>query len=77
MAAEARAIAWALNLAIIAGIIKIIIDGYSKIRFDAPAKSYLDPSWEVSPTLHDVEFLATSFEDCQFIFLKKCYSECV
>ena len=64
--AEAVAIMWALNLATAENWCNIIVEGDSKICFDALSKAEEPSDWSISSIIHDVASMSVSLDKCEF-----------
>ena len=66
--AEAAAIMWALSLAAAENWCNIIVEGDSKICFDALSKAEEPSDWFVSSIIHDAADMSVSFDNCEFCY---------
>ena len=69
--AEAAAIMWALSLAAAENWCNIIVEGDSKICFDALSKAKEPSNWSISSIIHDAADTSVSFDNCEFCWVKR------
>ena len=69
--AEVAAILWALNLAIAENWCNIIVEGDSKICFDALSKAKDPIDWSISSIIRDAADMSVSFDNCEFGWVKR------
>ena len=69
--AEAVAVLWAINLASAEGWSRIIIEGDSKICFDALSDKGSLPPWSISNIVSDVFSVSLSFISVSFVWVKR------
>ena len=63
---EAAAIMWALSLVRAENWCNIIMEGDSKICFDALSKAEEPSNWSISSIIHDVASMSVSLDKCEF-----------
>jgi len=64
--AEIAAILWALSLATAENWCNIIVEGDSKICFDALSKAEEPVNWSISSIIRDAVDMSVSFDNCEF-----------
>ena len=69
--AEAAAIMWALSLVTAENWCNIIVEGNSKICFDALSKAEEPSNWSISSIIHDAADTSVSFDNCEFCWVKR------
>ena len=69
--AEAAAIMWALSLVAAENWCNVIMEGNSKICFDALSKAEEPSNWSISSIIHDAADTSVSFDNCEFCWVKR------
>ena len=69
--AKVVAIMWALNLDAVENWCNIIVEGDSKICFDALSKVEEPSDWSISSIIHDAIGMSVSFDKCEFCWVKR------
>ena len=69
--AEEAAIMWALSLVAAENWGNIIVEGNSKICFDALSKAEEPSNWSISSIIHDAADTSVSFDNCEFCWVKR------